>query len=273
MALLKRCYENLVFYGGLALFGLLALGLSLVALPLRLLLPRDLHAPLGRGAIAVLSAGFLNTLRFTGLVQIDLAELETLRTERGLVIAPNHPSMIDMVLICSRLPRVACIMRAGLCAHPLLGGAARLADYIRNAPSVSMVRDAVAALKKGEPLLIFPEGTRSEDGVLNPFKGGFALIAKQAGVPVQTVFIETNSRFLGKGWPLLKKPDFPLIYRACLGERFEVNGDVKSFVGQMEAYYQRTLTAQSTTPQAKFVSNQNRASAHPSPSTPTLPAS
>ena len=67
-------------------------------------------------------------------------------------------------------------------------------------------------------------------------------ISKTAGAPIQTVFIETNSRFLGKGWPLLRMPAFPLVYRARLGQRFEVNGDVKTFVSDVEDYFRRTLT-------------------------------
>lgn len=76
---------------------------------------------------------------------------------------------------------------------------------------------------------------------VDPFKGGFALIAKTTGVPVQTVFIETDSPFLGKGGPILKKPAFPLSYRARLGRRFEVDGQVKTFVAEMEGYFRDTL--------------------------------
>ena len=68
-------------------------------------------------------------------------------------------------------------------------------------------------------------------------------MAKMAGVPVQTVFIETNSPFLNKGWPLLKKPDMPLEYRVRLGQRFEVDGDVKQFVGSLERYFHDELDA------------------------------
>ena len=88
------------------------------------------------------------------------------------------------------------------------------------------------------------EGTRTRKGPVNRFKGGFALIAKQSGTPLQTVFIETNSPFLSKGWPILKKPELPLIYRARLGKRFEVSGNVKSFVSELEAYYRQELEPQ-----------------------------
>jgi 1-acyl-sn-glycerol-3-phosphate acyltransferase len=98
-------------------------------------------------------------------------------------------------------------------------------------------------VRAGGQLLIFPEGTRTTRKPVNRFKGGFALIAKTARVPVQTVFIETNSPFLSKGWPIFRKPEFPLIYRARLGRRFEVDGEVRAFVADMESYYRGALTS------------------------------
>ena len=136
---------------------------------------------------------------------------------------------------------IACIMKSGIRDNVVLGGGARLAGYIRNDTAGDMVREAARELRSGQQLLVFPEGTRTRSAPVNPFKGGFALIAKRAGAPVQTVFIETNSRFLGKGWPILKKPRLPLVYRARLGKRFEVTGDVKSFLTQLEAYYRQSL--------------------------------
>jgi 1-acyl-sn-glycerol-3-phosphate acyltransferase len=79
---------------------------------------------------------------------------------------------------------------------------------------------------------------------INPFKGGFGLVAQKSGVPIQTAFIEASSPFLGKHWPLLKKPAFPLVYRVRLGERFEATGDVKKFVADLEDYYRREMQAQ-----------------------------
>jgi hypothetical protein len=62
-------------------------------------------------------------------------------------------------------------------------------------------------------------------------------------VPIQTAFIEASSPFLGKHWPWLKKPEFPLVYRVRLGERFEARGDVKKFVADLEDYYRREMLA------------------------------
>ena len=97
-------------------------------------------------------------------------------------------------------------MKAKIWDNPVLGGGARLAGYIRNDSPRGMVRQAASELRAGHSLLVFPEGTRTRSRPVNRFKGGFALIAKRAGAPVQTVFIETDSPFLGKGWPAFKRP-------------------------------------------------------------------
>ncbi|MGQ0522895.1 MAG: lysophospholipid acyltransferase family protein [Betaproteobacteria bacterium] len=192
-------------------------------------------------------------------MKLDLDVLDALRDEPSLIIAPNHPALLDAVLMMSRLPRAVCIMKAQLGENAFLGGAVRLAGYIRNDSAVKMIRRASTTVRDGGQLLIFPEGTRTARQPVNPFKGGFALIAKTARVPVQTVFIATNSPFLSKGWPLFKKPDFPLIYRARLGRRFEVDGEVKTFVADMERYYRKALKPQDASRTACYLTSRSSA--------------
>lgn len=241
VAWLKLPYEYLVLYGGLLLFGLSIFTWSVAAAVLHGLLPRRLGAPLGRFTIMALFRGFLFALRASGIIKCDLSALDALRGQRALIIAPNHPSMLDAVLVVSRLPHVICIMKAPIWDNLILGGGARFAAYICDDSPFSLVRLSAAAVRAGNQLLVFPEGTRTRQWPVNGFKGGFALIAKTARVPVQTVFIETNSPYLSKGWPLYRKPDFPLVYSARLGQRFEVEGDVKTFVADLECYYRQTL--------------------------------
>jgi 1-acyl-sn-glycerol-3-phosphate acyltransferase len=233
-----------VLYGGLLLFGMSIFAWSVAATLLYPLLPRKFGSRLGQFTIMALFRGFLEVLKASRIVKCDLSALDALRDEGPLVIAPNHPSMLDAVLVVSRLPKVVCIMKAKIWDNLILGGGARFAAYIRDDFPFTMVRSAVAGVRDGNQLLVFPEGTRTRQNADYHFKCGFALIAKTARVPVQTVFIETNSLFLSKGWPLFKKPVFPLIYRARLGRRFEVkNGDVKALVTDLERYYQETLVA------------------------------
>jgi 1-acyl-sn-glycerol-3-phosphate acyltransferase len=237
---LKFSYEYFVLYGGLLFFVLICLAWSLPASLLRHLMPQRIAVRVGQYAIMYGFRLYLFVVRMSGLVKCDLAALDKLRGE-PLIIATNHPALIDVVLIGSRLPRMVCVLKADLLDNPMLGGGAKMAGYIRNDSTGNLIRRAATATREGSQLLIFPEGTRTVTHPVNTFKGGFGLVAQKAGVPVQAVFIETNSPFLGKGWPLLKKPEFPLEYRVRIGERFMVTGDVKTFVANLESYYRKEL--------------------------------
>jgi 1-acyl-sn-glycerol-3-phosphate acyltransferase len=234
-------YEYFVLYGGLLCFAILFLLWSLSASVLRHLLPRRSGEIIGQYAIMLIFRTGLLVVRASGLVKCDLAALRALRDQRSLIIATNHPSLIDVVLIASQLPRIVCVLKAELLDNPLLGGGARMAGYICNGSTGILIRESASATARGGQLLIFPEGTRTVTPPINEFKGGFGLVAKKSGVPVQTVFIEASSPFLGKGWSLWDKPEFPLIYRVRLGQRFEADGETKVFVRELEHYYREQL--------------------------------
>ncbi|HZJ30325.1 MAG TPA: glycosyltransferase [Vicinamibacterales bacterium] len=238
----RAAYESFWHYFGFVYFGAVGALYGIVASVLHLILPARLRAPLGRRLIGFLFRGFLRMMTASGVMKLDLSALDVLRGQPGLVIAPNHPCLLDAVFVIAHVPEVSCIMKAEIWNNVVLGGGARLAGYIRNDSTNSMVRASAQELRDGRPLLVFPEGTRTRRGPVNQFKGGFALIAKVARAPIQTVFIETDSPFLGKGWPLLKKPRFPLVYRARLGKRLTVDGDLKAFIHQLEVYYRDELS-------------------------------
>jgi len=233
---------TLLWYG----FGLLALGSvlwGLMALPLLLLLPRRAGRVLGRAAISRGFRLYLGALQLAGACRFDLGSLDALRGAGPLIIAPNHPSLIDAVMLLARAPQAACVLKAPLIDSVLFGAGARLAGYIRNDSPVDMVRRSVDELRAGGQLLLFPEGTRTTQAPLNPFRGAISLIARQAGVPVQTVFIEADSAFLGKDWPLTRKPELPLRYRVRLGRRFEPQADLHAFIRELEQYFARELAS------------------------------
>jgi 1-acyl-sn-glycerol-3-phosphate acyltransferase len=241
------------FYAAFLYFGGAGLAYTCLSTVLHLLLPRCFGARLGKHMVSALFRSFLWLLRATGLARLDLCALDQLRGEPGLVIAPNHPCLLDAVFVIARVPDVVCIMKAEIRDNLVLGAGARLAGYIRNDSGIDMVRAAAREVRNGQPLLIFPEGTRTRRRPINDFKGGFALIAKHAGAQIQTVFIETDSPFLGKGWPLFRKPALPLIYRARLGRRFTVSGDAKTFVADLESYYRDELAAAAVVQSARAV--------------------
>jgi 1-acyl-sn-glycerol-3-phosphate acyltransferase len=242
----RGAYEYFWMHVGFLYIGVIGLLYSSLCSALYLVARGTSAAPVARRVTGLLLRIFFRILIATGLLRAELSALHKLRGRGGIIIAPNHPSLLDALLIISRVPHTGCIMKAPIWDNPVLGGAARLMGYIRNDAPLSMMRQAVDELARGVPLIIFPEGTRTRRKPVNTFKGGFALIAKRANAPIQTVFIETNTPFLGKGWPLFKKPPFPLVYRVRLGQSFSVEGKVQTFVMRLEQYYRDELTARLT---------------------------
>jgi 1-acyl-sn-glycerol-3-phosphate acyltransferase len=152
-----------------------------------------------------------------GGFEIDFPESARLCGLRGVILAPNHPSLLDAVILLAAAPHTVCIMRAGLINSPFLGGAARLAGYVTNDSGPALIRQGVDKIAAGENLLIFPEGTRTRTEAVNPFKNGFALIAAKTGAPIQTIFIERESPYLSKGVSLFARHRLPFRYRVHLG--------------------------------------------------------
>ncbi|MDO9205038.1 1-acyl-sn-glycerol-3-phosphate acyltransferase [Methylotenera sp.] len=241
MKLLLMGYDYLVLYLGLLWLGLLTLGWTLVAVPLYPLLPARYAMHLGRYAIMTLFRTYIASLSVSRRCSFDLTELDALRNEAPLIIAPNHPSLLDAVMIISRLPNVACVMKSELMNNIFLGAGARLARYIRNEPVRQMVLQASEDFKTGSHLLLFPEGTRTTRQPINALKGSIALIAMQAQVPVQAVLIETNSPYLSKGWPLFRKPTMPVSYKIRLGKRFDPPENAHRFMEELECYFSEIL--------------------------------
>ncbi|MCW7536436.1 1-acyl-sn-glycerol-3-phosphate acyltransferase [Aquabacterium sp. A7-Y] len=224
--------------------GLMSLAWNLIAFLLYPLLPRPRGTVVGRAGIAWGYRIYWACARASGLMRIDTRALDALhRLPGGLIIAANHPSMVDALLIVARLPRSVCIMKAALMRNVFLGAGARLARYICNDSPRKMVRHAVKSLQEGGQLVLFPEGTRTEGGRLNPFRPGITLIAEKAGVPIQTVFIETDNQvpYLGKGWPIWRLPREPIVFRLRLGERFAPDGDHHAALAALEDYFRKEL--------------------------------
>lgn len=211
------------------------------ALLLRPLLPRGLGQALGRRAVM---AGFR---LYTGFLQLacgcrfDLSALDALRREPSLILVANHPSLLDAVLIASRLPNVVCVMKAALMDNLLFGAAARLARYIRNDAPLAMILDAREELCRGAHLLIFPEGTRTVDFPLNACTSSAGLIAERSRTAVQTLLIECSTPYLGKAWPLFRRPELPLHFTIRLGRRFEPPRDVAAFTRDLEHHFRQEL--------------------------------
>jgi 1-acyl-sn-glycerol-3-phosphate acyltransferase len=238
---LKIIHEYVVAYTLLVLLGLICLLFSAWALLMYPLLPRRVGTAAGRFGIMAGFRLYSWMLSITGAYKLDLTAIDSLREGPPVILAPNHPSLIDALLILTRHPNIACVMKAELMGNAFLGAGSRLARYIPSDQPRQMIKDAIADLRNGGVLLLFPEGTRSRRDPINPLTGSIAVIAKHANVPVQVAIIETDSPYLSKGWPLFRRPNLPITYRVRLGRRFDPPADVNSFMTALEREYNQQL--------------------------------
>ena len=238
---LKILHEYLLAYVLLALLGVICLAFSVWALLMYPLLSRRRGTAAGRFGIMAGFRAYSWALALTGAYRLDLRALDALRDAPPLILAPNHPSLIDALLILARHPNMACVLKAQLMQNVFLGAGSRLARYIPSDQPRQMIKDAVADLRRGGRLLLFPEGTRTTCEPINPLKASIGVIAKHAQVPVQVLIIETDSPYLGKGWPLWRRPTLPITYRVRLGRRFEPPTDVNAFMLALQREYTQQL--------------------------------
>jgi 1-acyl-sn-glycerol-3-phosphate acyltransferase len=237
----RTLYEYFALYSSLTLLGIICLTWTVFALPLYFILPVRLGTSIGRRGIMSGFRLYAWSLSITGAYRLDLRAVDSLRGGPPVILAPNHPCLIDALLILTRHPNLVCVMKSELMRNVFLGSGSRLARYVRNDSSRQMVKESVAHLRRGGVLLLFPEGTRTIHSPINSLVGSVGLIAKYANVPVQTLVIETDSPFLSKGWPLFRRPSLPIIYRVRLGKRFDAPTDVAAFTADLDQYYRREL--------------------------------
>ena len=121
------------------------------------------------------------------------------------VFASNHTSNADPPLVLRAIPRrVGVLIKKSVFSVPIMGKAFRIAHFIpvdraSRGSAMGSIREAAGDMKRGLSFLMFPEGTRSADGRLLPFKrAGFAL-AIEAGVPVVPIACAGAQHILPKG--------------------------------------------------------------------------
>jgi 1-acyl-sn-glycerol-3-phosphate acyltransferase len=116
----------------------------------------------------------------------------------GFIVASNHISFWDPPLIGAVVPReVHYLAKEELFSNPVLGRLIRSYNAIpirRGMVDLSGMARAVDTLRRGEGMMLFPEGTRMRDGELHPARPGVGLMAVNADVPIVPCYISGSNR-------------------------------------------------------------------------------
>jgi len=124
---------------------------------------------------------------------IKVMGLDKIDTTRPHVYAVNHASALDIPVLYTYLPfQFRIIFKKELLSYPLIGSHLRRSgqvciDQQNPARSIGSIRSALKSLQGGMPLVVFPEGGRTDDGTIKPFLPGAFFLALKAGVDVVPV--------------------------------------------------------------------------------------
>jgi 1-acyl-sn-glycerol-3-phosphate acyltransferase len=160
---------------------------------------------------------------------------ENVPEKGGVIIASNHISYLDPPIVGAALPRIATFLaRKGLFDVPVLGWMIKRSAFPidRDNPKPSSIKEAVRRLKKGESIVLFPEGKRSETGDLLEARRGVDVIAKISKVTIVPTLLVGSDKALPLKAKWLKRANISVvfgkpIYYKTQDKSDEPNGKVK----------------------------------------------
>jgi len=139
----------------------------------------------------------------TSGVRVRVEGLERLDRSGCYVFAANHQSIYDIPIVFASLPfQLRIIAKESLGTIPFMGWHLRRAGHLlvnRTNPGPGVVKKMARLVAEGHSLIVFPEGTRSLDGVVGRFKGGSFVIALQSALPIVPITISGSRHVMRKG--------------------------------------------------------------------------
>ncbi len=134
---------------------------------------------------------------------VSIEGREKIRREQTYVMVANHQSLLDILVLFRLFAHFKWVSKEEIFRVPCIGWNMSLNRYIKlrrgdKESIATMMRRSGETLGEGSSLMIFPEGTRSIDGRLKPFKAGAFILAKEHRVPLLPILIQGTSLALPK---------------------------------------------------------------------------
>lgn len=170
----------------------------------------------GRKIVSQSWRWFVRYLVWAGILEVKYQGFERLGCT-GQLILSNHPSLLDVVLIFSQEPRLNCIVKQDLMRNPAMTSPIKACGFIPNTESEELLEQSHEILQQ-QPLLLFPEGTRTGwDGVVKLHRGAVSIGLRSAKV-ITPLVIKMRPLNFKKGQPWYKIPARKIQYELSVGE-------------------------------------------------------
>jgi 1-acyl-sn-glycerol-3-phosphate acyltransferase len=198
------------------IFGIGTILLVTVLFPLmRLVLhPRRRFQKNARALVSFSFRFFVGIMTLLGVVKLEPGGRSFYRNLRGKIVAANHPSLLDVVMLISLIPHADCIVRGGL-SKTIVSGVIRQLYIPNDLNFEKLTADCTASLNEGNCIVIFPEGSRTPRTGSPVFKKGAVRISMASLCGIVPVHIGGTDKYgLGKKDPWTAfNPQNKYIYR------------------------------------------------------------
>lgn len=126
--------------------------------------------------------------------KITLMGTEHIQKDTPTIFVSNHESFVDIPLIYQLPIRMKWVVKHSMTYIPVMGWMVRLTGQLTinrsKRTAIKKLERLIEPLQSGVPVMLFPEGTRSTDGKLQPFKNGAFLLAMEHGFNIQPMIVE-----------------------------------------------------------------------------------
>jgi len=166
---------------------------------------------------------FRRLMQHFGLINFSFEGIEKLQSDKGCLFISNHPTLIDYVIIVSKLKSCDVIIKESIWYNIYVKGVVRTAKYIPNIQADKMLEMIKFTKKNKHNLLLFPEGTRTTPNQPLKLQRGAANIAIRMNMPIRLIHIKTTQSSLTKQSKWYKVPKHKVEYLVSVGEKVEPN--------------------------------------------------
>lgn len=158
----------------------------------------------GGNAPHIVARIWARSILFASRIRVTVKGLSNIDPKRSYIYMSNHQSNFDIPVLLAYLPvQFRWIAKNELFKIPIFGYAMKRAGYISidrsgRKSTLQSIRNAAEIIRNGVSVIIFPEGTRSQDGNLKSFKNGGFVLAVDSGVPIIPIIIHGTWQIMSK---------------------------------------------------------------------------